>query len=182
MTTFISLLRGINVSGHKIIKMEALGKMYEKSGFRRVTTYLQSGNVIFEMDNATPAELAQTITQQIEKDFGFNVPVIVLSIDNLKQIIDGNPLFNDHDKNAAFFHVTFLSSKPEKFDLSIIEVKKQSGEAICITDNAAYLYCPNGYGNSKLSNSFLETKLKVGATTRNWKTTNELLKLATKTA
>lgn len=182
MTTFISLLRGINVSGHNLIKMEALGRMYEKSGFRRVTTYLQSGNVIFEMNNATTHELAQKITQQIEKDFGFNVPVIVLSIDSLKQIIDNNPLLNDNEKNEAFFYVTFLSSKPEKFDLSIIEVKKQSGEEIFITDNAAYLYCPNGYGNSKLSNSFLETKLKVGATTRNWKTTNELLKLATKTA
>ncbi|MCO5253815.1 MAG: DUF1697 domain-containing protein [Bacteroidetes bacterium] len=176
MTTYISILRGINVSGQKLIKMEALRKSYENLGFRCVTTYVQSGNDVFSGDKAKLDELAQTITRQIKKDFGFDVPVIVLTIDKLKQIIDNNPFLNDKDK--TFLHVTFLSSKPQMIDLKTIEEKKLSGEAISFTDNAVYLYCPNGYGKSKLSNNFLETKLKVGATTRNWKTTNELLKIA----
>ena len=181
MTTYISILRGINVSGQKLIKMDALRKSYENLGFRSVTTYVQSGNVIFTGNKVKPNELAQTITRQIEKNFGFDVPVIVLSIDNLKQIIDSNPFLKDSDKDTTFLHVTFLSSKPQKFDFNTIEDKKLSGEEISIADNAVYLYCPNGYGKSKLSNSFLETKLKVGATTRNWKTTNELLKIAQQT-
>ena len=178
MTTYISILRGINVSGHKLIKMDTLRKSYENLGFHNVTTYVQSGNVIFTSKNAKHEELAQAITQQIEKDFGFDVPVIVLSVDKLKQIIDNNPFVKDNIKDKTFLHVTFLSSKPDKFDFNAIEEKKLNGEEISIADNAVYLYCPNGYGKSKLSNSFLETKLKVGATTRNWKTTNELLKIA----
>jgi uncharacterized protein (DUF1697 family) len=159
--------------------MDALRKSYEKLGFHNVSTYVQSGNVIFMgKDGFELNKLGQKISRQIEKDFGFDVPVIVLSIDKLKQIIDNNPFLKDPGKEQTFLHVTFLSSKPDKYDYKTIEEKKQNGEEVFFADNAVYLYCPNGYGNTKLSNSFLETKLKVGATTRNWKTTNELLKMA----
>jgi uncharacterized protein (DUF1697 family) len=161
--------------------MDTLRKSYENLGFRNVTSYVQSGNVVFTEDKAKPSELAQTITLQIKKDFGFDVPVIVLTVDNLKQIIDSNPFSKDSDKDKTFLHVTVLSSKPPKIDFETIEEKKLSGEEISFADNVVYLYCPNGYGKSKLSNSFLETKLKVGATTRNWKTINELLKIAQET-
>lgn len=181
MITYISILRGINVSGQKLIKMDALRKSYENLGFRSVTTYVQSGNVFFIGNRVKPDELAQTITQQIEKDFGFDVPVIVLTIENLKQIIESNPFIKHSHKDTTFLHVTFLTSKPQETDINTIEEKKLSGEDIFITDNAVYLYCPNGYGKTKLTNTFLETKLKVGATTRNWKTTNELLKIAQQT-
>lgn len=182
MTTYISILRGINVSGQKLIKMDALRKLYEDLGFHNITTYVQSGNVIFSGNNVNPNELAQIIAKQIETDFGFDVPVIVLTIDNLKQIIDSNPFLKDSDKDTTFLHITFLSSNPQKNNFTAIEEKKLSGEEISFADNAVYLYCPNGYGKTKLSNSFLETKLKVGATTRNWKTTNELLKIAQETS
>lgn len=68
MTTYISILRGINVSGQKLIKMEALRKSYENLGFRCVTTYVQSGNDVFSGDKAKLDELAQTITRQIKKE------------------------------------------------------------------------------------------------------------------
>lgn len=181
MTTYISILRGINVSGQKLIKMEALRKSYENLGFRSVTTYVQSGNVIFTLNKAEPDELAQTIIRQIEKDFGFVVPVIVLTIDSLKRIIDGNPFLKDSNKEKAFLHVTFLSSEPQKIDFNTIEEKKQCGEEIFFANSSVYLYCPNGYGKTKLTNNFLETKLKTGATTRNWRTINELLKIAQET-
>jgi uncharacterized protein (DUF1697 family) len=178
MTPYISILRGINVSGQKLIKMDALKKSYENMGFHNVTTYVQSGNVIFTCNHFEINELEQKISSQIEKDFGFEVPVIVLTIDKLKQVIDNNPFLNDLNNDRAFLHVTFLASKPDHYDYKTIEDKKQSGEEINFTDSAVYLYCPNGYGRTKLNNNFLETKLKVGATTRNWKTTNELFKIA----
>lgn len=142
---------------------------------------MQSGNVVFTSHTTKPEELAQTIARQIKKDFGLDIPVIVLSLAKLKDIIQHNPFVADSDKNITFLHVTFLSSKPDKIDRNAIEDKKLSGEEIAITDDAVYLYCPNGYGKTKLSNNFLETKLKVRATTRNWKTTNELLKIALQT-
>ena len=178
MTTYISILRGINVSGQKLIKMADLQKTYQKLGFGSITTYVQSGNVVFTEKKATPKELAASITKQIAKDFGFQVPVIVFSINTLKQIIASNPFIKDRENDTAFLHVTFLSSPPPKFDEKTIEEKKQSGEAIAFTNMAVYLYCPNGYGKTKLTNSFLETKLQVSATTRNWKTANELARIA----
>lgn len=181
MTTYVSILRGINVSGQKLIKMDALRKSYENLRFHNVTTYVQSGNVIFAGNDIELNKLEQKISRQIEKDFGFEVPVIVLTIDKLKQVIDNNPFLKDPNKDQTFLHVTFLSSKPEHYDHKIIEDKKQGGEEIIFSDNAVYLYCPNGYGRTKLTNNFLEAKLKVGATTRNWKTTNELFKIAKQT-
>lgn len=178
MKTYISILRGINVSGHKLIKMDALRNLYENMGFSNVTTYVQSGNVIFRGEDIELKILEKQISQQIEKEFGFQVPVIVLSIEKLQQIIDNNPFAEDKNKDQSFFHVTFLSSRPDKYDTNTIEDKKQNEEEISFSDNAVYLYCPNGYGRTKLTNNFLEAKLKVGATTRNWKTTQELLKIA----
>ncbi|MEA4918965.1 DUF1697 domain-containing protein [Proteiniphilum sp.] len=179
MTTYISILRGINVSGQKMIKMDALRKSYESLGFHNVTSYLQSGNMVFTTDkNIELDEFTQIISDRIEKDFGFQIPVIVLSVDKLRQIVDTNPFAKENGKETAFLHVTFLSSLPDKYDLNALEEKKQNGEEISVTGNAIYLYCPNGYGRTKLNNTFLEAKLKMKATTRNWKTTTELLKIA----
>jgi len=178
MRTYISILRGINVSGQKLIKMDDLRKLYENLGFRNVTTYVQSGNVVFKADDYEQSDFEQRISQQIQKDFGFEVPVIVLTIDKLKQIIDNNPFLDDPNKEHSHLHVTFLSSKPEHYDNETIESKKQNGEEISFSENVIYIYCPNGYGRTKLTNNFLESKLKVMATTRNWKTINELFKIA----
>lgn len=172
------MLRGINVSGKKLIKMDALKKLYESLGFQNVTTYVQSGNVIFKTTETEPEKSEQMIYKQIEKDFGFKVPVIVLTAEKLKQVVDNNPFVIDPAKDPAFLHVTFLSSKPESFDRSKIEEKKQDGEEISFTDEVIYLFCPNGYGRTKLNNNFLESRLKLTATTRNWKTADELLKIA----
>ncbi|MDP4278021.1 MAG: DUF1697 domain-containing protein [Bacteroidota bacterium] len=178
MTTYISILRGINVSGQNLIKMDALQKLYENLGFHNVTTYVQSGNVVFKGDDFELNSLEQRISRQIEKDFGFDVPVIVLTVDKLKQIIDNNPFQNDLKKEHSYLHVTFLSSNPDHYAKKTIESKKQDEEEISFSENAIYLYCPRGYGKTKLTNNFLEAKLKVVATTRNWKTTNELFKIA----
>lgn len=178
MKTYISILRGINVSGHNLVKMDALRKLYESLGFQSVTTYKQSGNLIFTASGFDNNELEQTVSERIEKDFGIIVPVIVLTIDRLREIVDNNPFLKDSSKDIAFLHATFLASQPLSYNQKDIEDKKQDGEDIVFTDNVVYLYCPNGYGRTKLTNNFLETKLKVSATTRNWKTTNELLTIA----
>ena len=175
---YISLLRGINVSGQKLIKSDALRRLYESLDFGQVTTYVQSGNVIFTSSNGNTHELEQQITQQIEKDMGWKVPVMVLTSDKLKRIIDNNPFVKDSSNNPAFMHVTFLWFLPQHYDLVSMKNKKQPEEKIAFFDNVVYLYCPNGYGKTKLTNNFIETKLKTGATTRNWKTANELLNIA----
>lgn len=178
MQTYISILRGINVSGHNLVKMDGLRKSYESLGFQNVKTYKQSGNLIFTASEFDNNELEQIVSGQIEKDFGIVVPVIVLTIDSLKQIVDGNPFLKDSSMDTAFLHATFLASRPLNFHHKDVEDKRLDGEDVVLTDNVVYLYCPNGYGRTKLTNNFLEAKLKVIATTRNWKTTSELLKIA----
>lgn len=178
MTTYISILRGINVSGKNLIKMDALHKMYEDLCFEDVKTYIQSGNVVFRSVETDPKKLEAGISNQINENFGFDVSVIVLTVDDFQRIIDNNPFFNDQNKDPNYLHITFLSANPEKYDIKIIEEKRLDGEGVFITEKAVYLYCPNGYGITKLNNSFLEAKLKVGATTRNLKTANKLLQMA----
>lgn len=178
MTTYISMLRGINVSGKKLVKMDALRMMYENLSFLNVRTYVQSDNVVFIYKDTDVGELEDIIGAEIERCFGFVVPVIVLKKDVLQAIINQNPFANDLSKDELYLHVTFLSNKPKEYDKSIFEKGKQSGEEFYFTDIAVYLYLPNGYGRTKLTNSLFENKLKVMATTRNWKTTKELLKLA----
>jgi uncharacterized protein (DUF1697 family) len=178
MKTYISILRGINVSGQKLIKMDALRKLYENMGFQEVRTYVQSGNVVFEGEELELGSLEQKIVQQIKNEFDFEVPVIVLTIDCLKEAIDNNPFLSDPTKEHSFLHLTFLASKPDVYDKEAIESKKQGAEALIFSDKVIYLYCPNGYGKTKLTNNFLEARLKVRATTRNWKTVNVLLKIS----
>lgn len=178
MITYISILRGINVSGQKLIKMDALRKSYETAGFLSVQTYIQSGNVIFKSDLTNQKEVKEKITNLIRQNFGFDVPVIVLSVGQLKERIAGNPFLQQPDKNTDYMHVTFLAETTEGYDTSIIASKKATGEVIAFSNEAIYLYCPAGYGKTKLTNHLIESKLKVSATTRNWKTTTELLRIA----
>jgi uncharacterized protein (DUF1697 family) len=178
MAILISILRGINVSGKNMIRMVALKKMYENNGFTDVQTYVQSGNVTFRAENSSPEELQQVIENSIKQEFGFDVPVIVLTVEKLQRIIAGNPFSQDPEKDPAFMHVTFLSAPPAWFDPGPILAKKTEGEEIVFSREAVYLYCPGGYGNTKLSNQFLENKLGVKATTRNWKTTNQLVRIS----
>lgn len=178
MTTYISILRGINVSGQKLIKMDALKQMCENLNFIYVQTYIQSGNIVFQSEDSELSNLEELISKQILLQFRFDVPVIVLSIEKLQQIIASNPYTSDQTKDISGIYVTFLSSPAKEIHIDIIKQKLLQEEEVTLTENAVYLYCPNGYGKTKLTNTFLESKLKVNATTRNWKTTNELLRMA----
>ena len=178
MITYISILRGINVSGQKMIKMDVLREMYSGLQFINVRTYIQSGNVVFQFKNSENGDLEKLISGQIIKSFGLEVPVIVIKMDELKIIVGSNPFIGDKTKDTSFLHVTFLSSVPERDNFETIGKVKLPGEELVLINRAVYLYCPNGYGNTKLSNTYLEKSLKTSATTRNWKTTIELLTLA----
>src|SRR5690625_3429536 len=177
MATWIAILRGVNVSGKRSVKMEALRKSYETLGFQHVVTYVQSGTVSFSTEKDTADTRTEAITDQIEKDFGFHVPVIVMSSEKLKHIVDNNPFAKDNEKENAFLHITFLASKPKDVDLEGITEEARQGEEISVTEDAVYHYCPCGYGRTRLNNNFLEKRPQVRATTINWKTTNRLLEM-----
>ncbi len=182
MNTYIAVLRGINVSGHRMIKMNTLKKMLEELGLQSILTYKQSGSIIFTAKREKHKDLEKKISKAIEEKFGFDVPAIVKEYKELKEVIANNPFIKDKAKDAAHLYVTFLSDKTEKENYNKIIAVQYQPDEFYLFDKVIYLYCPDGYSKSKLTNSFWETKLKVTATTRNWKTTIELCKMADKIA
>jgi uncharacterized protein (DUF1697 family) len=175
---YISLLRGINVSGQKKIQMKDLKFLYESLNFEEVATYIQSGNVIFSSSETDASELAKRIENAINKKFGYEVFVILRSRDELEQAIENNPFIKRKDIDTSKLYVTFLKKLPadSKKD-DFVRIKKDS-EEYDLVRKELYLYLPEGYGRTKLTNTYIERKLKVNATTRNWRTVNKLLEMA----
>ena len=174
MKTYIAILRGINVSGHKMIKMEALRAMFETLNFKNTTTYIQSGNVVFQSKETNIDKIEMKVAKKIKEEFGFVVPVMVKELDEIKTVLKNNPFVNKRKEDITKLHVTFLSGESEKAAINKIKEGQYVPDEFILNGKTIYLFCPNGYGNTKLNNNFFENKLKVVATTRNWKTVNEL--------
>lgn len=170
MTTFIALLRGINVSGRKPIRMADLVKRFEALGFEEVRTYLQSGNVVFSSRRTDAKKLASEIKASIAEAFGHDVDVLVLSAKEIDRIAGANPFFPKLGTEERLFHATFLFKPVSKSDFEKLTLPAQGKEQAVLAGPVILLYCPHGYGRTKLNNGFFEKKLGVPATTRNWRT------------
>lgn len=178
MNTYIALLRGINVSGQKMIKMAALTELFSTLKFTNVKTYIQSGNVVFQDKGKDVTALEKKITKGIKDTFGFDVPVLVLNADTLPSILKNNPYLKKKNTDIEKVYLTFFNGNYDQNVLDILAAGDYKGDEFSIKDQVIYLHLPNNYGNTKLNNNFFESKLKITATTRNWKTMNELLKIA----
>lgn len=178
MSTFISMLRGINVSGQKRISMEDLRGLYQALNLVHVRTYVQSGNVIFDSEKQEAALLAKRIEAQIERSFGYSVPVIIREPHDFQRILANNPFLQGRDEDPAKLHVTFLYGSPSERILGQLKISSGEGDEFAMGDQEIFLFCPNGYGRTKLTNAYFERKLDMPATTRNWKTVNALYQMA----
>lgn len=174
---YIALLRGINVNGQKMIKMQDLRNTLEDLGFMNIKTYLQSGNVVFEYETMDILKLTEKIENRINETFGFTVKTIVHTNNEFESIINNNPFVDGPDIDPDKLHITFLSELPEQSKLENLVIKKEEIEKFVIISREVYLYCPNGYGNTKMNNSVFEKKLNVVATTRNWKSVRNIFAL-----
>ena len=161
------MLRGINVSGQKKILMKDLRAMYEKLGYDNISSYVQSGNVIFSTKKKSIASLEKTIKAKIANTFTFDVPTLVRDAAYFETIIKNNPYPKATEQDAKSPYALFLDSIPK--DITIELPAKETGEYI-IFDDAIYISYPEGAGRSKLTTNFFERKLKVSGTMRNWKT------------
>ena len=175
METYIAFLRGINVSGQKKIKMAELRGSLESAGLEKVQTYIQSGNLVFQSAIGTITSLEELITAQIANDFGFDVPVMVMSANSIAQILEKDP-FKDLERTGYKYYV-LLKTKPDPERIAEFEAMRFENEQFVFTDVCVYLYCVAGYGKAKLNNNFIERKLKVVATTRNLNTLRKMMAL-----
>lgn len=178
MQVYISILRGINVGGHRAIKMDELRSIFVEMGFEDCQTYIQSGNVVFRCKKQNPELLEKKISSEILVRLNLNVPVIVREIEALRDIVTNFPFDHDPSTGNSQFHITFLSEIPDRILARNLEEASFLPDQFKLFGTTLYLCCPNGYGNTKLNNTFFENKLKVTATTRNWRTTLELLRMA----
>lgn len=172
MTVKIALLRGINVGGKNSVPMQELRELLEELGCRDVSTYIQSGNVVFRSDESE-SSLSLQITSEIQRCFGFEPFVLILEADTFKAITDANPYAND-DIDPKFLHVNFLASKAVDPDIDRMRELQSKTEQFTLTDHALYFKAPDGIGRSKFA-AGAEKLLGVPATGRNWKTVCKLL-------
>ena len=174
---YISLLRGINVSGKKKIIMKDLKALYESLDFQDMLTYIQSGNVIFKSDEAETI-LIEKIEKAIVQQYGFDVPVQIREVSHFGNIIKACPFsMLDLIEEGTRVMVTFLEKEPCKENIEKLMTYVQEPEHLVLVGREVYLHCPNGYDKTKLNNNFIENKLKVKATTRNWKSVVKLYDL-----
>ncbi len=173
MQTHIALLRGINVGGHKKLKMADLKLLFEDLGFQDVVTYIQSGNVVFSAKETDG--LAERISKEIEKRFGWQVPVLVKTAAAVAKILADCP-FNKEKKADAYFML--LATQPQKKLMEAVSEISYPNEEFVLSPECVYIHYGNGAGNAKLNNNFFEKKLNVAATTRNYRTLVKLVELA----
>lgn len=177
--TYIALLRGINVGGHKKILMADLRQIFEKRlKLRDVRTYIQSGNIVFRAPSADQSELEVTIKSGILDKFGFDVPVVVRGAVEFETVLRGNPYIERGDCDPKNLYVIFLSDVPEESRVAEIADLKYAEDEFIVSGSAVYVNCPGGAAATKLTNTFFEKKLKVAATARNWRTVNKLVEIA----
>jgi len=172
---YVSLLRGVNVSGRRPVGIEALKEAYCSLGLENPRAYVQSGNVVFEYPRLDTSALREKIQVGLKRAFGFDVLVIMRTKGDLQRLVDDTPFLG---KDEGKLHVTFLSEKSAHFPTDEVGKAKRGEEEFYCSGMEIYLFCPHGYGNTKLSNNFFERKLKMPATTRNWRTVNALLDMA----
>ncbi len=172
----LALLRGINVGGKNKLPMSALAEMFEAAGCKDVRTYIQSGNVIFNASAHVSARVSERVTTQIAERFGFRVPVVVRTIEQLRETFTNNPfLVSGADEKAL--HVMFLAGTPSPAAIDKLDPDRSPGDAFVVRDHTVYLHLPRDVAGSKLTNAYFDSKLATISTSRNWRTVTALLEL-----
>ena len=177
MTTYIALLRGINLGSRNKIRMADLRELVEELGHEQVKTHILSGNVLFESRRSNARRLERDLEKAIEKRFGFDVAVLVRSAEELEKVVAKNPLKQATAEGARLF-VLFLDRNPAKDRLDEIDPNAFEPEEFAIGDRVIYAWFRQGLQGSKLAGALSDKRLGVTITNRNWNTVTKLVELA----
>lgn len=177
MTTHLALLRGINVSGHNMIKMDALKTTLEAIGFQNVRTYIQSGNVFVDTDAESASKVGFMIKQEIFKAFGHEVPVVVINKEDLQACLKNNPFLKEKDVDTKKLYVAFISTVLRNESINDLKPSQFKPDEVSIDQSRIYVKYAVGAGKTRFDQKYIEKKLNVIATMRNWNTVTQLLKI-----
>jgi uncharacterized protein (DUF1697 family) len=172
----VALLRGINVGGKNLLPMKDLAKIFVTAGCRDVRTYIQSGNVAFSATTGVVKKLPESVSRSIAKSFGYRVPVVVRSHEQLATVLRDNPFLRAGEVEKTL-HVAFLADVPAADAVAKLDPDRSPPDRFCVVGQEVYLHLPNGVGNSKLTNAWLDSKLSTVSTMRNWATVLKLFEM-----
>jgi uncharacterized protein (DUF1697 family) len=175
--TYIALLRGINVGGRAKVSMNELRELFAELGYEDAKTYIQSGNVVFRAPLRSPARAASDIAARIGKDLGVRCSVLLRTDRDLAALLRGNP-YAGSKADPSQLHVTFLDAAPGPKKAAELAVPHGESVEFTVAGREIYLRYPDGYGRTKFNNTYIEKRLGVVATTRNWNTVTKLHELA----
>ena len=173
----LCLLRGINVSGHNMIKMELLKSCLEAIGFQNVQTYIQSGNVFVDSEEENPAAIGFKINQEIFKFFGHDVPVVVIGKSDLKACFVNNPFLKEKEVDLKKIYVAFVSKELKNENSNDLKISQFKPDEAHIDSTRIFIKYALGAGKTRLDQKYIEKKLNLTATIRNWNTVTQLLKM-----
>jgi uncharacterized protein (DUF1697 family) len=174
---YVALLRSVNVAGHGRLSMVDLKQAFVALGYTDVTTYIQTGNVLFTSPGKNATKLATAIEERMEQDFGSAPAVLLRSVPDLIRVTATSP-FPKKGADPSRHHVTFLAEEPSADRLAAFSAPPSGRDELVIMGREVYVHTPDGYGHSKLTGSMLERRLGVLSTTRNWNTVTKLCALA----
>jgi uncharacterized protein (DUF1697 family) len=173
----LAFLRGINVSGHRMIKMDALKTSLEAIGFTKVQTYIQSGNVFVTSEEENPDKVGFIIKQEIQKSFGHDVPVVVIAKKDLELCLQRNPFLKAKNLDTKKLYVSFVSKVLTSDSIHELKISNIKPDEVAIDENRVYIKYFDSPAKTRLDNSYIEKKLNVISTIRNWNTVNKLLEM-----
>ncbi|NDC41905.1 MAG: DUF1697 domain-containing protein [Chitinophagia bacterium] len=176
MPRYVAFLRGINVAGQKKIKMDQLRGLFEVYGFEEVVTYIQSGNVIFNTAETDEATVRAEIEKMLSDSFQFDITTLVRSLEEIESVIEDNPYDDNEEDSGRKLYVNFLSEEPDETKLPLLQAALKPDEEMAIRGRDIYFLTP-AYGETKLSNAFIEKELGVAGTARNWATVSRVAEL-----
>ena len=177
MKTHLALLRGINVSGHHMIKMDVLKTLLENAGFHNVRTYIQSGNVFVDSEEEHGASVGFKIKQEIFKELGLEVPVVVIGKEDLEACFKNNSYLKEKEYDTKKLYVAFISKELSSGALNDLKISQFKPDEAAIDKSRIYIKYAVGAGKTRLDQKYIEKKLNVVATIRNWNTVSTLLEM-----
>ena len=175
MIRYIAMLRGINVGG-KTVKMAVLKEYFEGLKLKNIVTYIQSGNVLFDTKETDEGKLVKKIAKDLNKTFGFDIEVILRTVSEVEEVVANNPYKKRKLSEKEHLYISFLSAVPNETLIETLAPFLKEGELYTVVNREVYIITEK-YGETKLSNNFIEKKLKVVSTTRNWATVNKITTL-----
>ena len=173
---YIALLRGINVGGNTMIKMEELRKTFEALRFENVKSYINSGNLAFDSAMSSEEKLVKKIEQAIEKDFGKLIPTMVREQKDILRVLDSNP-FDGRYESHKEMHVLFMKDEMPAEKQEQLLSQQTDSESFAVIGREIYCHLRLGVADSLLGKGFIDRKLKVPTTGRNWRTVQKLVEL-----